>query len=65
MHGLSNLALGLHVVYRGLFLDSLSIFAEGGVTDLRSDVELGRLDFQLGDLIDCCCYKGRTKYKVS
>lgn len=65
MHGIKNPALGLDVVHRGLFLDSLSIFAEGGVTDLRSDVELGRLDLQLGDLIDCCCYKGRTEYKVS
>lgn len=34
------------------------------MTDLRSDVELGRLDLQLGDLIDCCSFRGRTEYQV-
>lgn len=51
--------------YAQWVLVSLSVFAEGGVTDLRSDVELGRLDLQLGDLIDCCCFRGRKEYQVS
>lgn len=46
-------------------LPSLSIFAEVGVTDLRSDVELGRLDLQLGGLIDCCSFRARSEYQVS
>lgn len=44
---------------------SLSVFAEVGVSDLRSDVELGRLDLQLGDLIDCCSYRARSEYQAS
>lgn len=36
-----------------------------GVTDLRSDVLLGRLDLQLGDLIDCCSFKARSEYQAS
>lgn len=46
-------------------LYSLSVFAEVGVTDLRSDVELGRLDLQLGGLIDCCSFRARSEYQVS
>ena len=44
---------------------SLSVFAEVGVTDIRSDVELGRLDIQLGGLIDCCSYRARSEYQAS
>lgn len=43
---------------------SLSVFAEVGVTDLRSDVEIGRLDLQLGGLIDCCSFRARSEYQV-
>lgn len=34
------------------------------MADLRSDVELGRLDLQLGDLIDCCSFRGRAVYQA-
>ncbi|CAM9440618.1 unnamed protein product, partial [Hapterophycus canaliculatus] len=44
---------------------SLSVFAEVGVTDLRSDVEIGRLDLQLGGLIDCCSFRARSEYQAS
>jgi len=43
---------------------SLSVFAEVGVTDLRSDVEIGRLDLQLGGLIDCCSFRARSDYQA-
>ena len=46
------------------FFRSLSVFAEVGVTDLRSDLELGRLDLQLGDLIDCSSFRARSEYQV-
>lgn len=28
-------------------------------------MELGRLDLQLGDLIDCCSFRGRVEYQAS
>lgn len=52
-----------HYIYH--IIRSLSVFSEVGVTDLRSDVEIGRLDLQLGGLIDCCSFRARSEYQVS
>ncbi|CAM9173475.1 unnamed protein product, partial [Phaeothamnion confervicola] len=35
----------------------LRLMAEGGLTDLRSDVEVGRLNVSVSDLVDCCVYQ--------
>ncbi|CAM9532190.1 unnamed protein product, partial [Ascophyllum nodosum] len=42
---------------------SLSVFAEVGRTGLRPDLELGRLDLQLGELIDCSSFRARSQYQ--
>ena len=47
------------------FFRSLSVFAEVGVTYFRSDMKLGRLDLQLGDLIDCSSFRARSEIRCA
>ncbi|CAM9467202.1 unnamed protein product [Chrysoparadoxa australica] len=41
----------------------LSLFAESSMTDMKGDVEVGRLEVSLGALIDCCSFKARFEYQ--